>query len=192
MYRIRDSGWLEVISGPMYSSKTTELIHRIEKVKIANQDYKIFKPEIDDRYSENKISTHSGIELKAIPVEKAEDILEYVYEELDVVAIDECQFYDDKLPEIIDRLLDKHIRVIVTGLDMDFRGKPFELTSILLAKAEFITKLNGVCNICGELGTKTQRYVNGEPAHVNDPTIVVGGTENYSCVCRQHHRVKKD
>lgn len=194
MYQIRNSGWIEVITGSMFSGKTTELVHRLEKVEIANQEYKVFKPIVDDRYAERYIVTHSGIRWEAIPLDKSEDILDQTYEELDVVAIDEIQFWDDDIIDVIESLVDKNIRVIACGLDTDFRGEPFGSMSTILAKSEYVTKLKGVCQIegCGELGTKTQRYVNGEPAHINDPLVVIGGKESYKCVCRHHHTVKTD
>lgn len=192
IYQIRNSGWLEVITGPMFSGKSTELIQRIEKCDIAQEDYKTFKPIIDDRYVKDKIVTHSGIEISAIPLEDSEDILEEVYEELDVVAIDEMQFWGKGLIDVINRLLQKHIRVIVSGLDKSFRGEPFEISAEILAMAEYVEKLSGVCAVCGQLGTRTQRLVDGEPAHYDEPLIKVGDSDIYECRCLKHFEIKKD
>jgi len=175
----------------MLAGKTTELLKRVERCDIAGQSYRIFKPIIDDRYDENKIVTHHGMSSEAIPVEESKDILNHTYEELEAVAIDEMQFFDKELVEVVKRLRKNKIRVIIAGLDLDFRGEPFPVSEKIICMAEFVDKLHGVCEVCSEIGTKTQRIINGEPAHYDSPTIVVGGSECYECRCTKHHKVKR-
>jgi len=191
IYKITRSGWLEVITGSMYSGKTSELIRRIERVKIANQKFKVFKPKIDNRYDEDDVVSHNGQYIKAQQLDLANHILDNVYEELDVVAIDEIQFWDNEIISVIDELVRKGKRVIVCGLDQDFRGEPFQLTATLMAKAEYVDKFFGICPICGEPATKTQRIIDGEPAHWEDETILVGKEEYYEARCRSCHKVQK-
>jgi len=191
MYKITRSGWLEVITGSMYSGKTSELIRRIERVKIANQKFKVFKPKIDNRYSDEDIVAHNGQFIPATTLDSSRKIVDNVYEEIDVVAIDEIQFWDEELIEYVDELIRRGKRVISCGLDMDFRGVPFNLTATLMAKAEYVDKFYGICPICGEPATKTQRLIDGEPAHWDDDIILVGKEEYYEARCRSCHKVRK-
>lgn len=192
MYQITRSGWLEVITGCMFSGKTSELLRRLERIRIAKQKYKVFKPEIDDRYTEDKVVSHDGQYIDACVLENSIDILNEVYEEIDVVGIDEIQFWDKKIIDIVEKLVSRGKRVIVCGLDQDFRGEPFENMALLMAKAEFVDKFNAICPHCGEPATKTQRLIDGEPAHWNDPIILVGKEDYYEARCRSCHKIRRD
>ncbi|MCF8008522.1 MAG: thymidine kinase [Halanaerobiales bacterium] len=190
MYKINNSGWIEVITGPMYSGKSEELIRRIRRVKIAKKNVKVFKPIIDNRYSEDNLVSHSGDRIEAIPVDHPEELFERLDQETEVVAIDEIQFFSDEIVPICEKLADRGIRVIVAGLDRDFKNEPFEPVPELLSRAEYIEKLHAICLQCGDPATRTQRLIDGEPASYTDPIILVGATENYEARCRSCHEVK--
>lgn len=189
MYKQYRKGWLEVISGCMFAGKTEELIRRIKVLEFAKQNIMVFKPRIDNRYSETKVASHAGSQVESILIDKASDILNYVKEDTDVVAVDEVQFLDEDIVEVCDLLASRGIRVMVAGLDTNFRGEPFGVMPILLTEAEFVTKLTAVCVKCGAPATRTQRIVNGQPANWEDPLIVVGAKEAYEARCRHCHEV---
>jgi thymidine kinase len=171
------SGWIEVICGSMFSGKTEELIRRLKRAKIANQKVEIFKPRIDTRYDESKVVSHDENSILATPVDKARKILEYS-EGFGVVGIDEAQFFDAELPEVCQQLALDGKRVIVAGLDMDFRGKPFGPMPNLLAVAEYITKVHAICQHCGNLATHSFRLT------VEENTVMLGEKEAYEPRCR--------
>ncbi len=181
-------GRIEVIVGPMYSGKTEELIRRIRRTRVAGRKAVVFKPAIDHRYSMRQISSHAGVMLDAILVERASDILASS-DDADVVAIDEAQFLDDAIVAVCDALAEKGKRVLVAGLDTDFRGEPFVQVGKLMAIADLVTKLDAVCEVCGAPATRTQRIVNGVPASYGDPIVLVGAKEAYQARCRQCHVV---
>lgn len=183
------SGVVEVICGSMFSGKTDELIRRLRRATIAKQKVQVFKPAIDIRYAVEKVKSHAGSEYDAIPVNQAKDILIQLKPETTVVAIDEAQFFDDNIDSIVTSLADRGLRVIVAGLDSDFRGEPFGPMPVLMAKAEKVDKLQAICMTCGEPASRTQRLVNGKPANYNDPVVIVGASELYEARCRQHHEV---
>lgn len=191
MYHQYREGWLEVICGCMFAGKTEELIRRINVLSFAKKKIVIFKPRIDNRYSEKQIVSHSGTSIDCIVIDKAMDILDYVSKDsdIDVVAIDEVQFLDKDVVEICDYLADQGKRVMVAGLDKDFRGEPFGVMPELLTRAEFVTKLTAVCAKCGAPATRTQRLINGEPASFEDPVVLVGATDHYEPRCRHCHNV---
>jgi thymidine kinase len=189
MYRSYGKGTLEVISGCMFAGKTEELIRRIKVLEIAKQKVLVFKPRIDNRYSDTKVASHAGSMVDSIIIDRAAEILDHVTDDTDVVAIDEVQFLDRDIVEVCDILADRGIRVMAAGLDMDFRGEPFGVMPTLLTKAEFVTKLTAVCVKCGAPATRTQRIVNGRPAAWDDPQIVVGAQETYEARCRHCHEV---
>lgn len=191
MYGPKDHGWIEVITGPMYSGKSEELIRRIKRVKIAKQKIQVFKPIIDDRYSKCDVVSHAGEKQEAISVSCAEEILSLVDEDTSVIAVDEAQFFDEKLVDVCVSLADQNKRVICAGLDMDFRGMPFGPMPQLMAVAEFVDKLQAICVVCGNPATRTQRLINGEPAGMNDPVVMVGAEEKYEARCRKCHIVRK-
>ena len=190
MYHQYKAGWLEVISGCMFAGKTEELIRRINVLSYAKKNIKVFKPAIDNRYSNTKVVSHAGSSVDSIVVAKARDILNQIDEHVDVVAIDEVQFFDKDIVAVCDQLANDGKRVMVAGLDMDFRGEPFNVMPILITSAEFVTKLTAVCTTCGAPATRTQRLVNGEAASYHDPIILVGASESYEARCRHCHEVK--
>ncbi len=182
-------GSVEVITGSMFCGKTDELIRRLRRASIAKQHVQVFTPAIDKRYGGNKVTSHAGSEYKAIPIEKAADIRANLKKETTVVAIDEAQFMDQEIISIVNYLADQGIRVIVSGLDTDFRAEPFGPMPTLTSQAEIVTKLHAICMVCAEDASRTQRLVDGLPAHYNDPVVIVGAAELYEARCRLHHEV---
>lgn len=189
MHETCEGGSIEVICGSMFSGKSEELIRRVRRVQIARKKVEIFKPLIDNRYHVEYIYSHNGSKVKATCIEKAVDILKRIKQDTEVIAIDEAQFFDNQIVEVCQVLADKGKRVIIAGLDQDFRGKPFGAMPELLAIAEYVDKLHAICMICGRPATRTQRLVNGKPADYDDPTILIGAKESYEARCRQHHQV---
>lgn len=185
----RHQGSLEVITGSMFCGKTDELIRRLRRAKIAKQNIQVFKPRIDDRYAEAKVTSHAGSEFDAVPIDKAADIRAHLDKTTTVVAIDEAQFLDEEIVNIVNYLANNGLRVIVAGLDTDFRGEPFGCMPTLIAQAEHVDKLHAICMVCGEDASRTQRLVNGKPANYNDPVVIVGASEMYEARCRRHHEV---
>lgn len=184
------SGHLEVICGPMYAGKSEELIRRLRRVAIAKQRAIVFKPYIDNRFSVEEVVSHNGSKITAYPVEDTMDLTNYMYQdhlfgtEYDVVAIDEVQFFANDIVKCINGLTTTGTRVIVSGLDMDFRKKPFGPMPQLLSIAKVVTKLRSVCQSCGaDDAMYTQRLLNGEPAPLSGETIVVGAGEQYEARC---------
>lgn len=189
MYHQYREGWIEVISGCMFAGKTEELIRRINVLSYAKKNIIVFKPKIDNRYSDSEIVSHSGAKVPCLVVEKAQDILKKIEADTEVVAIDEVQFFDKDIVEVCEYLADKGIRVMVAGLDKDFRGESFGVMPELLTRAEFVTKLTAVCAKCGAPATRTQRLVNGKPSGFEDPIVMVGADESYEPRCRHCHQV---
>jgi thymidine kinase len=171
-------GWIEVICGSMFSGKTEELIRRLKRARIANQRVEIFKPSMDTRYSVNNIVSHDENAIPSAPIENAQSIL-LLASAVDVVGIDEAQFFDDQLPEVCDQLAFRGIRVIVAGLDMDYMTKPFGQIPFLLAKADYITKLHAICVKCGNIANYSYRKKN-----IGDQ-VLLGEKELYEPRCRQ-------
>jgi len=190
MYRQYREGWIEVITGCMFAGKTEELIRRIRTLQYAKKNILVFKPRIDNRYSETEIASHSGYRVTCINVDSPIEILKYVDKKVDVVAIDEAQFFDHTLVLVCEELADSGKRVMVAGLDCDFRGEPFGIMPELLVRSEFVTKLSAVCAKCGQPATRTQRLVDGKAADYNDPIVLVGASESYEPRCRHCHEVK--
>lgn len=188
-YHRYNGGWIEVICGSMFSGKTEELIRRVKRAQIAKQKVQVFKPSIDDRYSQADVTSHSGVQVVATPVSDASSILGLVDPDTEVVAIDEAQFFDWGIAEVCNTLADQGIRVIVAGLDMDFRGEPFGPVPVLMAQAELVDKLQAICVVCGAPASRTQRLINGKPASYHDPVIMVGASEVYEARCRVCHEV---
>ena len=181
----RDIGWIEVVAGCMFSGKTEELIRRLRRAKIAKLDVKIFKPKIDNRYSENEIVSHSEQSLPSIIVEDSNSIL-VLAEDAQVIGIDEAQFFDNNLIEVCNQLANDGKRVIVAGLDQDYRGIPFEPIPQLLAIAEYITKTLAICVNCGNPADKTQRKIkSGE-------RVLVGASDSYEARCRKCHYIPEE
>jgi len=185
------TGSIEVITGSMFSGKTDELIRRLRRARIARQAVQVFKPAIDARYQIDKVTSHAGGEFEATPVAQAQDIRERLQPDTTVVAIDEAQFFEDSIVPVVQGLAESGVRVIVAGLDSDFRGEAFGPMPVLLAVAERVEKLQAICMLCGEPASRTQRLIDGVPAHVEDPVIVVGASELYEARCRRHHMVRR-
>lgn len=175
----------------MFSGKSEELIRRVRRAQIARQNVMVFANQIDVRYGEAQIASHNGSNLQALPIQRAADIWKYWNESVNVVAIDEAQFFDWEIAKVVEELARRGVRVIVAGLDTDFRGEPFGPMPILMAQAEEVTKLNAICMVCGGIASRTQRLVNGEPAAYDDPLVMVGANEMYEARCRHHHQVPR-
>lgn len=189
MYIMKQSGWLELICGSMFSGKSEELIRRVKRATYAKQEVRVFKPVIDNRYSEAAVVSHNGTSMTSYAISSAADIWDHISESTDVVAVDEVQFFDQEIVEVLSSLADKGYRVIAAGLDMDFRGEPFGVVPNIMAIAESVTKLQAVCSVCGSPASRTQRLIDGKPASCDDPVILVGAAESYEARCRHHHEV---
>ncbi|AZV51473.1 thymidine kinase [Bacillus halotolerans] len=189
MYIMKQSGWLELICGSMFSGKSEELIRRVKRATYAKQEVRVFKPVIDNRYSEDAVVSHNGTSMTSYAISSAEDIWNHISESTDVIAVDEVQFFDRSIIGVLSSLADKGYRVIAAGLDMDFRGEPFGVVPDIMAIAESVTKLQAVCSVCGSPASRTQRLIDGKPASYDDPVILVGASESYEARCRHHHEV---
>jgi thymidine kinase len=178
----KDTGWIEVIAGCMFSGKTEELIRRLKRAQIAKLKVKVFKPRIDKRYADKEIVSHSEQSLPSVVLDDASEILELA-DEAQVIGIDEAQFFHNNVVEVCDKLADQGKRVIITGLDQDFRGVPFEPMPQLLAIAEYITKTLAICVVCGNPANRTQRKIKSAER------VVVGASDSYEARCRIHHYI---
>lgn len=177
-------GWIEVICGSMFSGKTEELIRRLKRARIARQKVEIFKPAVDVRYDEDNVVSHDASSIPSWPVESSSQILLMV-NDVDVVGVDEAQFFDSELISVCNQLANSGIRVIVAGLDMDFTGKPFGPIPALLASAEYVTKVHAICMHCGHLAQYSHRTIEG------DKLVVLGETESYEPLCRRCYNEKR-
>lgn len=175
----KGTGWIEVISGPMFSGKTEELIRRLRRAEIARQRVQVFKPEIDKRYSEREVVSHSAQRTGAVTVGSGKQIIEHLDPDTEVVGIDEAQFFDASIIGVANRLAAEERRVIVAGLDLDYRGAPFEPMPGLMAVADYVTKLLAICMRCGDPASRTQRLAGGRDR------VEVGATDRYEARCRQ-------
>lgn len=182
-------GRVELICGSMFSGKTEELIRRLRRAVIARQKVQVFKPLIDDRYHEKRVTSHNGLDFDARPVSFAREILNQINPDTTVIAIDEVQFFDADVIEVCETLAEEGKRVICAGLDTDFRGVPFGPMPDLMARAEEVDKLHAICVVCGEEASRTQRLINGRAAAYDDPIVLVGAAEVYEARCRQCHEV---
>lgn len=172
-------GWIEVIAGCMFSGKTEELIRRLNRARIARQKVIVFKPQVDVRYAKEEVVSHSDERIPCIPVKEAGEILRLVGD-AQVVGVDEAQFFDNTLVPVVEQLANEGVRVIVAGLDLDYRGVPFEPIPQLLATAEHITKPLAVCTVCGAPANRSQRLVH------RDTRVLLGALESYEARCRRH------
>ena len=184
-------GSIEVICGSMFSGKTDELIRRMVRATIAKQKVQVFKPAIDVRYAVEKVTSHAGSDYDAMPVQKAAEIREKIEPDTTVVGIDEAQFFDPEVVQVAEELATRGIRVLVAGLDTDFRGEPFGPMPVLMSMAEHVDKLHAICMVCGDEASRTQRLVDGRPARFDDPVVIVGASEMYEARCREHHEVPR-
>lgn len=212
-------GRIELITGCMFSGKTEELIHRAQRAEIAGEHVVGFKPQIDDRYEKSAISSHTGVKVDAVPIDNGKDGAERALESIknhesivlgnrekdetnnlinfdedkghiDVIVIDELNLFEDSLVELVRDLAERDYRIILSGLDLNFRGEPFEPVPSLLALADHVEKRQAVCEECGDPATRTQRLIDGEPAPYDAPTIDVGGDEKYEPRCRHCHEIQ--
>jgi thymidine kinase len=193
MHQITNSGWVEVITGCMFSGKTEELLRRLRRAEIAGQDVAVFKPDLDDRYGEDTVGTHNGRSWAARKVAPDDEGVWAIPDSLngeEVVAVDEANFFADELVAVCNHLANDGRRVIVSGTDQTFRGEPFDPLPQLVSMAEYVEKFRAICANCGEPATRNQRLIDGEPAHVDDPTILVGAEESYEARCRNCHTLR--
>ena len=188
----RNVGSVEIICGSMFCGKTEELIRRLRRAKIARQQVQVFKPAVDDRHDRKKVVSHSGFDLEAQSIDHSSEILKALQKDTTVVGIDEVQFFDDEIAKVIEGLAERGLRVIAAGLDTDFRGEPFGCVPELMARAERVDILHAICMVCGGPASRTQRLVDGKPAHYYEPIVVIGALEMYEARCREHHEVPKD
>jgi thymidine kinase len=192
MYHGSRPGWIEVISGVMFSGKSEELIRRVRRGIIARRRVQVFKSHLDSRYAGlYTISSHNGAELDATPVDSAAEIFRLVNPDTEIVAIDEVQFLDRDIVGICTTLAGRGVRVVCAGIDTDFRGEPFGPMGELMAVAESVDKLWAICVCCGDLACRTQRLIDGKPARYDSPTIMIGGRESYEARCRHCHAVPR-
>ncbi len=181
-------GRIEVVAGVMFSGKSEELIRRVRRALIARRRVRVFKSHLDARYEGlHRVSSHTGVAIEALPIDRSEEILRHVEEPgaVDVVAVDEVQFLDAGIVEVATHLAERGVRVVCAGTDTDFRGEPFGMMGHLMAIAEEVTKLQAICVVCGDLACRNQRLVDGQPARWNMPVVMVGGSESYEARCRR-------
>jgi thymidine kinase len=191
MHEQQIGGAIELICGSMFSGKTEELIRRVKRAQIARKKAQVFKPSIDRRYSVEHVASHDGVRAQAISVHTPAEIADLLDPDTEVVAIDEVQFFDLTVVDLCETLAYRGKRVIVAGLDMDFRGESFGPIPELMARAEHVDKLQAICVRCGAPASRTQRLIDGRPASYHDPVILVGATEAYEARCRQCHEVPR-
>ena len=191
MHSTPNSGQIEVVCGGMFSGKTEELIRRVRRAQIARQKVQVFKPALDTRYARREVTSHNGMQVEAVPVENTAHLRALIQPDTTVVALDEAQFFDDDVVALCETLANQGTRVIVAGLDLDFRGEPFGPMPALMARAERVDKMQAICLVCGGPASRTQRLINGQPAAYDDPVILVGASEVYEPRCRSCHVVPK-
>jgi thymidine kinase len=185
-------GWIEVISGVMFSGKTEELIRRVRRAVIARKKVQVFKSHLDARYAGlYNVATHDGRAVEAEPVDSGAQVMRALRDGTEVVAVDEVQFLDEGIVEVADALANRGVRVVLAGTDVDFRGLPFGALPTLMCIAEVVDKLHAICVVCGGPATRNQRLIDGAPAPWSSPTIMVGGRESYEARCRHCHQVPR-
>lgn len=183
MLMAQSQGHIEIITGPMFSGKTEELIRRVKRASIAKQKVQIFKPALDTRYSETKIISHSSLSVISTPLKKASEVFEHLHPTTRVVAFDEVQFFDSKVIEIIEKLADMGLRVICAGLDLDFKARPFPIMPHLLCIADEVQKIHAICTVCGAQATRSQRL----STTLSQEQVELGSQESYEARCRAHY-----
>jgi len=186
-------GWIEVIAGVMFSGKSVELMRRVRRATIARKRVQVFKSHLDDRYAGlYNVSSHDGRDLEANPVDSSWQIAQQLDPTAQVVAVDEVQFLDAGIIALATALAERGRRVLLAGIDTDFRGEPFGAMPQLMAVAEQVTKLHAICVLCGNPASRNQRLIDGKPARWDSPTIMVGASQTYEARCRACHRVVRD
>ncbi len=192
MLHSEQPGWIEVITGVMFSGKSEELIRRVRRAVIARKRVQVFKSHLDDRYGGvYTVTTHDGISVEAQPVDSSAEIARQIRPDSEVIAIDEAQFLDSEILDVCTDLAGRGVRVIVAGTETDFRGEPFGIMPRLLCTAEVVDKLHAICVRCGNPASRNQRLIDGRPAKYDSPTIMVGGSEGYEARCRHCHEVPR-
>jgi thymidine kinase len=192
MFHGTKPGWIEVISGVMFSGKSEELIRRVRRAVIAKKKVQVFKSHLDARYAGiYNVSSHDGTLAEAEPIKESREIVERLRPDTEVVAVDEAQFLDRGIVSVANQLADRGVRVILAGIDSDFRAESFGAMPDLMAAAEIVDKLHAICVVCGGPATRNQRLVNGKPAPYDSPQIMVGGRESYEARCRHCHQVPR-
>lgn len=184
-------GWIEVVTGVMFSGKSEEVIRRVRRAIIAQKAVQVFKSHLDDRYGLDRVTTHDGLSVEAEPADSPGEIMRRIRPDTEVVAIDEAQFLDPAIVDLCTTLASRGVRVIVAGTETDFRGEPFGAMPQLLAVAEVVDKLHAICVKCGEPACRNQRLIDGRPARYDSPTIMVGGSETYEARCRHCHEIPR-
>jgi thymidine kinase len=184
------AGWVEVLCGSMFSGKTEELIRRLKRAQIARQRVQIFKPRVDDRVSMHRVTSHSKQELEATPLDHIEQLFDHLSDLTRVVGIDEAQFFSDAIVPVVQRLADRGLRVVIAGLDLDYRGAPFGPMPALMAIAESVVKMAAVCTVCGGPASRSQRLIGSPERTAEDRSghgnpVLVGGAEWYEARCRR-------
>jgi thymidine kinase len=192
MFHGTKPGWIEVISGVMFSGKSEELIRRVRRAVIARNKVQVFKSHLDARYAGlYSVSSHDGTIVEAEPIKESREIVQRLRPGTQVVAVDEAQFLDAGIVNVANALADRGVRVILAGTDIDFRGERFGAMPELMVAAEIVDKLYAICVVCGGPATRNQRLVNGKPAPYDSPQIMVGGRESYEARCRHCHQVPR-
>jgi thymidine kinase len=192
MFHGTKPGWMEVISGVMFSGKSEELIRRVRRAVIARKKVQVFKSHLDARYAGiYTVSSHDGTIVEAEPIKESREIIEHLHPDTEVVAVDEAQFLDMGIVHVANELAGRGVRVILAGTDTDFRAERFGAMPELMAAAEIVDKLHAICVVCGGPATRNQRLVNGKPAPYDSPQIMVGGRETYEARCRHCHQVPR-
>ncbi len=185
-------GWIEVIAGVMFSGKSEELMRRVRRATIARKRVQLFKSHLDDRYSGlYTVSSHDGRGLEAIPVDSAAQLAQRIDPQAQVIAVDEVQFLDPGIIGLATALAERERRVILAGIDTDFRGEPFGAMPQLMAVAEHVVKLHAICVLCGNPASRNQRLIDGRPARWDSPTIMIGAAQSYEARCRACHKVER-
>ncbi len=187
MYQQYREGWIEVICGCMFAGKSEELIRRIHVLSYAKKEIQIFKPQIDDRYAKNEVVAHNGARIPCTAVKDSKELASKIAKTTEVVAVDEVQFFDEGMIGLCEQLASQGRRVMLVGLDLDYRGEPFGIMPQLIAKAEFVTKLTAVCSCCGAPATRTQLLIKDESAVHGNAGTIIGGSESYEARCRHCH-----
>ena len=187
----KQSGEITVITGSMFAGKTEELIRLARRALYAKRTVQVFKPSIDDRYDERKVVTHMGVSHAAVAVNGVAELAASIHFDTDTVLIEECQFFDPQLVQLVQRLADEGRDVVLAGLDQDFRREPFGSMPALLAIADNVVKLRAICMNCGAPASHTYRMIEGKPAHYDDPIILIGATESYEARCRACFKLRR-
>lgn len=185
------TGQLTVVCGSMYAGKSEELIRLARRALYAKKKVQVFKPAIDCRYDDTAVVTHMGVQHAAVPVAGVDELVSRIDGDTQVVCIEEAQFFDPSLVEVVVGLADSGVEVICAGLDQDFRRMPFGPMPQLLAVADEVVKLRAICMKCGDMASHTQRIIDGKPAKMDDPIVLIGATESYEARCRKCHKIRK-